>query len=177
MTEKAQHAETRIWTPSGFVEDCWHKCDRDDRLPREGKAIIPLPVYVGLSDVERAKACHRIGVLIEPSDTLESVAAYLHSIPLIALSFPTFSDGRSYSKAALLKGRYGFDGLMRATGDVLIDQIALMIRVGFDEFEISNEVAIARLAEGWIGGVDLHYQPGRAGETKSNNFSWRRRAA
>ena len=50
----------------------------------------------------------------------------------IDLNFPKFSDGRAFSQAFLLSRRLGFKGEIRATGDVLVDQLAQMERSGFD---------------------------------------------
>ena len=50
----------------------------------------------------------------------------------IDLHFPKFTDGRAYSQAFLLRRRLGFQGEIRATGDVLIDQLVQMQRSGFD---------------------------------------------
>jgi len=50
----------------------------------------------------------------------------------IDLHFPKFTDGRAYSQAFLLRRRLGFQGEIRATGDVLIDQLVSMARTGFD---------------------------------------------
>jgi len=177
MIDKRENTETRIWTAAGFAEESWRKADEGEAIPADGKVILPLAAYLALGEKERQAAAGRTGVLVAPSDDLEALVQYLASIPLIALSFPAFSDGRAYSKAALLKSRHGYAGTLRATGDVLIDQVELMIRVGFDELEISNPVTLARLAEGRTGGIPLHYQPGQTAEVKSSQYSWRRRAA
>ena len=50
---------------------------------------------------------------------------------VIDLHFPKFTDGRAYSQAALIRKRLGFKGELRATGDVLVDQLQLMQRTGF----------------------------------------------
>lgn len=50
---------------------------------------------------------------------------------VIDLHFPKFTDGRAYSQAALIRKRLGFTGELRATGDVLVDQLQLMQRTGF----------------------------------------------
>lgn len=55
----------------------------------------------------------------------------LHGVDCIELHFPKFTDGRAYSQAVLLRRRYGFTGDIRATGDVLIDQLVHMHRSGF----------------------------------------------
>jgi uncharacterized protein (DUF934 family) len=51
---------------------------------------------------------------------------------VIDLHFPKYTDGRAYSQAALIRKRLGFKGELRATGDVLVDQLQLMQRTGFD---------------------------------------------
>ena len=56
----------------------------------------------------------------------------LESVDRIDLNFPKFSDGRAFSQAFLLRRRLGFKGEIRATGDVLADQLAQMERSGFD---------------------------------------------
>ena len=56
----------------------------------------------------------------------------LQGIQRIDLNFPKFTDGRAYSQAFLLRRRLGFQGEIRATGDVLIDQLVSMARTGFD---------------------------------------------
>ncbi len=56
----------------------------------------------------------------------------LAGIERINLNFPKFTDGRAFSQAFLLRRRLGFQGEIRATGDVLVDQLAQMERSGFD---------------------------------------------
>lgn len=63
----------------------------------------------------------------------------LTGVTRIDLQFPAFTDGRAYSQAFLLRRRLRFAGELRATGDVLIDQLVQMQRTGFD---------VAVLAEG-----------------------------
>ena len=55
----------------------------------------------------------------------------LHGIERVELDFPKFTDGRAFSQAVLLRRRFGFAGDIRATGDVLIDQLVQMARSGF----------------------------------------------
>ncbi|MGI3168103.1 DUF934 domain-containing protein [Pseudooceanicola sp. C21-150M6] len=68
------------------------------------------------------------------------------SIRLVRVAFPAFSDGRGFSIAAALR-RHGYTGPLRAVGHVLSDQYAMARRSGFDEVEISDELA-ARQPEG-----------------------------
>ncbi|MFN3377241.1 MAG: DUF934 domain-containing protein [Burkholderiaceae bacterium] len=66
-----------------------------------------------------------------PNDA-DPLALDLTGVQRIDLHFPKFTDGRAYSQAYLLRRRRGFAGELRATGDVLIDQLVQMARTGFD---------------------------------------------
>ncbi len=61
----------------------------------------------------------------------QAIEADLKDVQRIDLHFPKFTDGRAYSQAFLLRRRLGFKGDIRATGDVLIDQLVQMERTGF----------------------------------------------
>ena len=61
---------------------------------------------------------------------------------VIALDFPAFGDGRAYSSARLLRDRYSYRGELRAVGDVLLEQLHFMNRVGFDAFAIKSDDAV-----------------------------------
>ena len=67
-------------------------------------------------------------VLANDADALE---ASLEGVDRIELDFPKFTDGRAFTQARLLRQRRGFTGDIRATGDVLVDQLVQMYRVGF----------------------------------------------
>ena len=69
---------------------------------------------------------------LELANTEDPRALSLEGITRIDLNFPKFTDGRAFSQAFLLRRRLGFTGEIRATGDVLIDQLVQMERSGFD---------------------------------------------
>lgn len=77
-----------------------------------------------------AEAAHQRLVLSNDADPRE---ADLSGITVVELQFPKFSDGRAFSQAFLLRRRLGFTGTIRATGDVLIDQLVQMQRSGFTQ--------------------------------------------
>ena len=77
-----------------------------------------------------------IGVLLRPEDDPAAIAPDLAHIGLVAVHFPTFTDGRGYSTARLLRERYGWRGELRATGDIQRDQLLLLERCGFDTLEL-----------------------------------------
>jgi len=74
-----------------------------------------------------------VAVRIEPGDTTRDLLPHLDRIRLVEVNFPSFQDGRGYSAARILR-EAGYAGEMRAVGAVLVDQLALMRRCGFDTF-------------------------------------------
>ena len=72
-------------------------------------------------------------VRLEPGDDARALAPHLGRLKLIEVAFPKFRDGRGYSSARIVR-EAGFTGEIRAVGDVLVDQIGFMRRVGFDSF-------------------------------------------
>jgi uncharacterized protein (DUF934 family) len=72
----------------------------------------------------------------------------LSVLALIAVDFPAFADGRGYSIARLLRERLGFEGELRAVGDVLRDQLSYMAQVGFDAFAVRADRDAAQALDG-----------------------------
>lgn len=72
-------------------------------------------------------------VRIEAGDDARALIPHLGQLALIEVSFPAFRDGRGYSVGRILR-EAGYAGELRAAGDVLVDQIPLMRRCGFDSF-------------------------------------------
>ena len=66
------------------------------------------------------------------ANDVDPLEVSLEGVTRIDLHFPKFTDGRAFSQAYLLRRRLGFKGEIRATGDVLIDQLVQMERTGFD---------------------------------------------
>ena len=67
----------------------------------------------------------------------------LEGVDRVDLQFPKFSDGRAFSQAFVLSRRLGFRGEIRATGDVLIDQLVQMQRTGFTSAVLRADQDIA----------------------------------
>ncbi|MEL7114402.1 MAG: DUF934 domain-containing protein [Pseudomonadota bacterium] len=68
--------------------------------------------------------------------------------PLIRVDFPSFADGRGFTIAQRLR-LMGYKGRLRASGHVLADQYAMARRVGFDEVEISDDLAARQPQAHW----------------------------
>jgi len=90
-------------------------------------------------------------VWLGPDDGVESLVPWLTSLPLIALDFPSFRDGRAYSQAYLLRSRFGWKGELRAIGDVLRDQLSHMRQCGFDSFAVREDKSAEDALKGLAG--------------------------
>jgi uncharacterized protein (DUF934 family) len=78
-----------------------------------------------------------------PNDSdVASVAQQVAGAEVIELNFPAFSDGRAFSQAVQLRRRLGFKGDIRATGDVLIDQLVQMQRSGFTSAVLRDDQSL-----------------------------------
>lgn len=166
--------DMRLWTPAGFREDDWTHAESAEALAGNGRFILPLAAVLALDPAQRRSVRERLGVLLQPGDSVDPIVDLLDDLSLVALAFPAFSDGRSFSKAELLRSRHGFGGAVRATGQVLVDQLPHMLRLGFDEFEVTNPVLMERLEKGETGGLGLYYQPTSQSASAEGKYSWRR---
>ncbi len=99
-----------------------------------GKTLVPLKVWL----VQRAALLHRadIGVWFASNERVEDLQDDVAKLPVIAVDFPKFGDGRGYTIAYRLRNRLSYRGELRAIGDVLRDQLFYMRRAGFDAFAI-----------------------------------------
>ena len=149
--------------------DSWQRLDRDIRrwvspgedgfvpdFPRGANLLVPLALW----RLRRDDLLHRTGgagVWLDAGDDPEAIAPDLHRLDLVAIDFPKFSDGRGFSTARLLRERHGFEGELRAIGDVGRDQLAFLERCGFDAFQLRDGVD-ARRALASFDEVSVQYQ-------------------
>jgi uncharacterized protein (DUF934 family) len=97
------------------------------------------------------------GVLLPNGADVGELLADLPRLALLVLQFPKWTDGRAYSQARLLRGRHGFPGDLRASGEVLVDMLPLLQRTGFSSVQLRADQRIdhARRALRFFDG---HYQ-------------------
>jgi len=165
-----------LWRNGAFAKDTWTALVDDQPAPASGAILVSLPRW----RMERASLVGRadpVGVEVAAgNDALEHLAE-IADRPLIALRFEKFGDGRAFSYAILLRERHGFRGELRAVGDVLLDEIPLMLRCGFTSFEIVNPPTLRALERGGLPHFALAYQPGLGpGEGPAGTRPWLRRA-
>jgi uncharacterized protein (DUF934 family) len=106
-------------------------------LPDATRVIVPLALWTVARAVLIARG--NAGVWLAPADDPAALASDVGLIPVIAVDFPVFTDGRGYSIARLLRERYGYAGEMRAIGDIQRDQLYLLLQVGFDAFAVRDD--------------------------------------
>jgi len=129
---------TVIVTDTGFAAEDWNA------------------PFVTLSDLP----AHQGAVDLSNTDDPEALRPYLADLGLIRIAFPAFNDGRAFTIARRLR-MMGYTGRLRAHGHVIADQYAMARRVGFDEVEISDDLATRQPATQWSFRADWqahHYQ-------------------
>ncbi len=138
--------------------DQWVHLEDDTPLPADGDVIVSFDRH----SKERELLKHhsgRVGIAYPNDATVDELVPHLETVALVILLFPAFTDGRAYSQARSLRHQHKFAGEIRATGNVLPDQISLMYECGFDAFEIESERDLAA----WQrvdASVTLSYQRG-----------------
>ena len=95
-------------------------------------------------------------VRIEAGEDARELLPYLDRLALVEIDFPRFRDGRGYSSARILR-EAGYTGEIRASGDVLVDQMLFMRRCGFDSFAPNAPIDPVAL-EGALSRFDYVYQ-------------------
>ena len=121
----------RLIKQGAIVEDQWQPLD-PDTSPASSQQVLALEQWLAL-DAKSGRA-----VQLEPGETPEPLFEHLAEIPLIAVHFPAFMDGRGFSYARELRER-GYGGELRACGQFLRDQMTYLHRVGFDAFQMADE--------------------------------------
>jgi uncharacterized protein (DUF934 family) len=132
----ARPAHLIRWVDSAprIADNDWVQLDADQ--PWDGRPMQLLPLKLALASVDRLCAARPIGVWLAPTDDPVEAVSLFDRIDLIGVMFPTFTDGRGYSTATLLRTRHQWRGELRALGDVLQDQLFYMRRVGFNSFAL-----------------------------------------
>lgn len=170
-----------LYRDGGFVADEWVTLDAEtplDTLAEAAACVLPLERLLAEAAAGTLPATGRLAALVTSGEDVARLAPVIGRLEMVAVNFPVFSDGRGYSTARLLRQRLRFAGEVRAVGDVLLDQIPLMRRVGFTAFAISHEPTRRALEAGRDVDVPLYLQPAeRADEVPSGARAWARRPA
>ena len=122
---------------SGAVsEDRWTLLREPGAALPSSPVIVPLATWLASRGEFAARA--DVGVWLAPTDDPALLAADVAVLPVIAVDFPRFADGRGYSIARLLRDRYAYKGELRAVGDIARDQLYFLNEVGFDAYVLRD---------------------------------------
>jgi uncharacterized protein (DUF934 family) len=131
-----------------------------DALPANG-AIVTLTRFKAERDALLARNAP-LGVRLKSAESPEELGEDVHRLSVIVLEFPIFRDGRPFSWARMLRTRLAFTGEIRATGHFLYDQLAFLVRTGFDAFEVPDAITSAQFTRALSEMTDV-YQPSADG--------------
>jgi len=123
------------------IDNTWTVADSD-----QGNCLVSLEFW----NANQA-SLENTGIVLESTELPEAIEGDINSIPVIAVKFPVFADGRGFSIGRLLRERYGYEGELRAIGAPIRDQLTYLVRVGFNAFELAEhydpEAALASLKD------------------------------
>ena len=143
-----------------IVEDPVAHLADDAPVPETGRFSVSLTRWNAERDA--LAGTPGLGLRLNGDDLVDDVVADLDAFDWIALEFPKFSDGRCYSHARVLREHHGYRGELRATGDVLRDQLFFMARCGIDVFEVRPDKNIEDALEAFRE-FSVTYQPAADG--------------
>lgn len=145
MSDRAPH----LIRDGALAVDTWTLV-RDAAAPVAATGAVIVPLATWISDAPRLSLRPATAVWLAPDDDPAVLEPWIGNLPLIAIDFPRFTDGRGYSTAFLLRNRLGFRRELRAIGDVLLDQVWQFVRVGFNALALRADQnvpgALAQLA-------------------------------
>jgi uncharacterized protein (DUF934 family) len=125
-----------ILTLSGTRIDTFVDLDDEAPLADRGDLIVPL-ARLGARPSLPARI-GRTAVKLAPTDDPRALAPLLDRLAFVAVDFPAFADGRGYTHARTLRDELGYQGEIRATGDVGVDQLHYLARVGVTTFVLKD---------------------------------------
>jgi len=118
------------------VDNDWVRVAAGEEIPASGNVLVNVADW---ADNAEALAARGAGLWLDSDQAPALIEVDVNSLPVIAINFPAFADGRGYSYAYILRNEKGFTGELRAVGDVLRDQMFYMQRVGFNAFEVRED--------------------------------------
>lgn len=145
------------------TQDDWIVLGREEEIP-SGSSCVLVHMRDWLANVEQLHGQSHIGVWLDSDDIADALDAHYKSLSLIAINFPVFSDGRGYSLAQQMREKYGYEGELRAIGDVLKDQIFFYQRCGFDSFAVRDDRSVEQALDS-IEDFSVVYQSGADART------------
>jgi len=135
----------------------WFAVNDEDTTPvvPKGQVIVPLKLWLAQRDALSSR--QDVGVYLQNDENPEDLKDDACKLPLIAIEFPGFMDGRGFTLGRLLRERYGFTGELRAAGGFIRDQLTYLSRCGFNAFDC-NETFDLNSALSSLNDLPEYYQ-------------------
>lgn len=158
IAKPVSQSSLHLFKDGAFKADPWKAWAEGDEPADVRYTHVPVSVFVEHRAAFLASP-HPIGLQVNPGEKVEDIEGDLGRFSSVAINFPAFTDGRGYSSARLLRERFGYEGELRAVGDVLTDQIPFMRRCEIDAFVVTNKATREALEKDALAEVPLYYQP------------------
>ena len=118
------------------IDDDWITASDDlDSLPVSGKFLLSYSQWQQFAD-QLVQENENVGIWLQGDTDIEAIIEPLLNLPVIAIKFAKFVDGRGFSLARLLRERFQYVGELRAIGDIMRDQLYLLKHCGFNAFQL-----------------------------------------
>ena len=156
--------EYHLIVDGATAEEGWVYLD-DDAALGDAPSLISLSRLKADAEILRARNAP-LGVVLEADgdgktsmgEDVHELAPYLDMLSVVSLRFPIYRNGRGYSAARILREQMGFEGQIRASGEVLYDQWAMMARCGINAFELAADIPLDTFKTA-LGELSGAYQP------------------
>lgn len=112
---------------------------------RTGQWLVPVELFSDIADTATDAA--RLGLIVAPDVDFDLLAEVIHSAELVAVNFPSFTDGRGFSIGRMIRGRFGFKKPIVAYGSFIRDQLFYLKRCGFEGFIFDESVDASSYGE------------------------------
>jgi uncharacterized protein (DUF934 family) len=134
-----------------LTEDTWQVVDHEHLkdgvdLTHNEQWLIPLSLWEGVAD-KLEPGQNQVGVWVNGDEPLENFYGKTSNMPVIAIKFPVFTDGRGFSLARQLREQYDYAGEVRAMGYFLQDQMYYLRRCGFNAFLVNDDADVPSVLE------------------------------
>ena len=136
----------QILKDTQVVSDNWMLLDENAESLPTGDLLLSFEQWQNFAD-HLSNHSGSIGVWLDGHAEIEQIIEPLLNLPLIAINFPKFADGRGFSAARLIRERYNYTGELRAIGGFIRDQLYLLKRCGFNAFQFSDENELSDAAQ------------------------------
>ncbi|MEZ5539406.1 MAG: DUF934 domain-containing protein [Pseudomonadales bacterium] len=139
--------EQRIIKDGTVVTSNWQQIEKDVTDIPQGEQLM-LPYALWKTHYESVKDRKDIAIWFDSEDFTETEwTEQLQKLPLIAIHFPIFTDGRGFTTARMLRQRFNYTGDIRVFGHVLREQMCYLKRCGVSSFVLAEHINLEEAVE------------------------------